>query len=102
MYWLRLVWRGQEGGCLRYPSAGVVDPRNGDNPDRGMVYAFPGPPELERCYRRNWLRSAGARLVAYVSSRTPADGTVWLAKYPLGGLIQRTIAGESLTGATLW
>jgi hypothetical protein len=39
---------------------------------------------------------------AYVSIRTPADGTLWLARYPFSGLIERTLAGETFSSGTLW
>ncbi len=39
---------------------------------------------------------------AYVHSRTPIDGTQWLASYPYSGLINRTLQGITDPTYTLW
>jgi hypothetical protein len=60
--------------------------------------------------RRNWGRAGAGAACAipalawwtYVASRTSPDGTVWLARYPLAGLIERTIAGAAIPSASLW
>jgi hypothetical protein len=38
----------------------------------------------------------------YVHSRTVADGTAWLSRYPFSGLIERTVSGDATPSTTLW
>ncbi len=65
---------------------------------------------IDRALRRNWMASlaglacAGPAIAwwAYVGARAPADATVWLARYPFSGLIDRTIAGEATNMASHW
>jgi hypothetical protein len=60
--------------------------------------------------RREWLAAGlGVACAApalawwtYVHSRTPFDGTPWLARYPFGGLIDWTIQGAAAPSLTLW
>jgi hypothetical protein len=65
---------------------------------------------LYQALRRNWVAGLAGLACAgpvigwwvYVGSRAPADATVWLARYPFSGLIDRTIAGEATNLASPW
>ena len=76
--------------------------------ETGMVLVIAW--SFHQALRRKWkaallgVACAGPAIAwwAYVRSRTSADATAWLARYPFSGLIDRTIAGEATTGATNW
>ena len=65
---------------------------------------------LYSALRRDWRAAALGTCCAspalawwlYVDSRTPIDGTPWLATYPFSGIIERTIQGINAPLFTPW
>jgi hypothetical protein len=61
-------------------------------------------------FRRDWRSAAKGAACglpalawwAYVQSRTPVDGTRWLASYPYSGILTRTLEGITDPTNTLW